>query len=663
MMARSLLTGWDEMTDKAMPDDSVRPADAGSDGNDGDDASRGGGARAAQAASPLITAIEIENFKGIGRPMRVDLRPVTLLFGNNSAGKSTVLHALCYAHEILSHGNVDVHETELGGRQIDLGGYRRFVHQHNPEREVRLRFELNLDGWQIPTPLRERLGSPIRARSVTPLGHVEEMRLVPSHDNTLPNVPAQVTLTAEQRDQILKVNPVRGLHGTFLQHDPSSDARHGWVELTARWDWPHGRPLVSSYEVGVNGLRIGRMQESTEGGVELLANLAHPWFEHEKHTHTVGTPQESDQANEGSSSTADGAQPRRFAVRSLTAPLPDWKELLYLETDTLNEPVELLEQLDERASIALVGLGISLRNALADLRYIGPLRDLRPRDCTARGRSNSERWADGSAAWGLLKDDAARHDSTLIQDSGDWLSREDRLNTGYALQVRSTVELPGNDSLVARIRESKRRHEIPRSKASKETSIEPRGFAPEMSQSPGDVVRNADSKLVENLANAIAGADVRKEVQLVSARAGLPVEPSDVGVGISQILPVVVAALDPDRPGITAIEQPELHLHPRIQVELGDLFAQQIDKGGIFLIETHSEHLLLRFMKRMRQTCDGTLPDGAPEVRPDNIAVYFVEIDPDGEQTLIREMPLNERGELVEAWPGGFFEEDLREIF
>ena len=137
MMARSLLTGWDEMTDKAMPDDSVRPADAGSDGNDGDDASRGGGARAAQAASPLITAIEIENFKGIGRPMRVDLRPVTLLFGNNSAGKSTVLHALCYAHEILSHGNVDVHETELGGRQIDLGGYRRFVHQHNPEREVR----------------------------------------------------------------------------------------------------------------------------------------------------------------------------------------------------------------------------------------------------------------------------------------------------------------------------------------------------------------------------------------------------------------------------------------------------------------------------------------------------------------------------------------------
>ena len=169
---------------------------------------------------------------------------------------------------------------------------------------------------------------------------------------------------------------------------------------------------------------------------------------------------------------------------------------------------------------------------------------------------------------------------------------------------------------------------------------------------------------VNALAAALAAGPPQRELQLVAAKTGLPVRPADVGVGISQILPVVVAALDGDRPAITAIEQPEIHLHPRLQVELGDLFAQQIDNGGAFLIETHSEHLLLRFMKRMRQTCDGSLAEGAPKVRPEDIAVYFVEIDPEGgDQTLIREMPLNERGELVKAWPGGFFEEDLREIF
>ena len=99
---------------------------------------------------PLITAVEIENFKGIGRPVRIELRPITLLFGRNSAGKSTVLHALCYAHEILSHRNVDVYQTSLGGEQIDLGGFRRFVHDHDSTRSVRLRFELNLRDRQLP---------------------------------------------------------------------------------------------------------------------------------------------------------------------------------------------------------------------------------------------------------------------------------------------------------------------------------------------------------------------------------------------------------------------------------------------------------------------------------------------------------------------------------
>ena len=99
---------------------------------------------------PLITAVEIENFKGIGRPVRVDLRPITLLFGSNSAGKSTILHALCYAHEILSHRNVDAHRTELGGDQIDLGGFRNFVHRHDLNRKVRLRFELDLRGRDLP---------------------------------------------------------------------------------------------------------------------------------------------------------------------------------------------------------------------------------------------------------------------------------------------------------------------------------------------------------------------------------------------------------------------------------------------------------------------------------------------------------------------------------
>lgn len=155
-------------------------------------------------------------------------------------------------------------------------------------------------------------------------------------------------------------------------------------------------------------------------------------------------------------------------------------------------------------------------------------------------------------------------------------------------------------------------------------------------ESPDDIMREAPDK-VGALFEHIAKAPVHRGIQLVSTRADLPVRTSDIGVWISQLLPVVVAVIDPDRPGITAIEQPELHVHPRLQVELGDLFAESVAGGNVFLIETHSEHLLLRIMRRMRETSAGTLPEGAPEVRPEDVNVLFVE--PDGAQTLIRAVP------------------------
>ena len=135
----------------------------------------------------------------------------------------------------------------------------------------------------------------------------------------------------------------------------------------------------------------------------------------------------------------------------------------------------------------------------------------------------------------------------------------------------------------------------------------------------------------------------------------------DVGFGISQVLPIAVQ--NRVSWGKTLlIEQPEIHLHPAHQAELGDLFIRSAkERGNTLLLETHSEHLLLRIMRRMRETSMGKLSEGAIAVRPEDVMVLFVESD--GSQSIVREMPLDERGELVKAWPGGFFEEGLREIF
>ena len=623
-----------------MPDEHTTPAEidpapspgepAGEVANQGDESIGASAPQPAKTKSPLITAVEIENFKGIGRPVRIDLRPVTLLFGRNSAGKSTVLHALCYAHEILSHRNVDAHKTELGGDQVDLGGFRNFVHAHDPTRKVRLRFELNLDGRAVPRPLHERLLSE----------YFDDYHMEFDIDSTV---------------------------GSLAQ-----EATSGWVELEA--ELKGEQPVLASYEVGVNEARVGRVHAQHQAGLALEFNPAHPLLESAlrppprlpRRPASLDPPDilldengmvvaqksdtHADQVREAAGAMTDSGQISRMPVLGLASPLPHWGELLYFDDRKLPLSVAR-EELQTRVSALLVGIGHVLRDELAQLRYLGPLRDLHPRDDGERERPNPRRWANGSAAWDFLTNDA-HSDSKVLKDTSDWLSRKERLDTGYKLRAPSVVELPGDDPLVTKILVLKKLERL---------GVNPRDYGQETPESPGDIVRAADPQQVVALADRIADARIRKDVQIVTAETDLPVRTSDIGVGISQILPVVVAALDPNRPGITAIEQPELHVHPKIQVELGDLFAQRIDQGGVFLIETHSEHLMLRLLRRIEETHGEELPEGKPPLKPDEISVVFMEQV--GSEVRATRLRIDETGEFKDRWPLGFFEERDDELF
>jgi len=151
-------------------------------------------------------------------------------------------------------------------------------------------------------------------------------------------------------------------------------------------------------------------------------------------------------------------------------------------------------------------------------------------------------------------------------------------------------------------------------------------------------------------------------IRLYKKNSNIHISMTDVGFGVSQVLPIIVQSMLSQKKTIL-IEQPELHLHPAQQAELGDVFIKSAlgQNKNTFLIESHSEHLILRLMRRIRETYYKNLPGGLPSIRPDDVAVLYVEAD--GENgSIVREMPLNERGELVKAWPGGFFEEGLREV-
>lgn len=137
----------------------------------------------------------------------------------------------------------------------------------------------------------------------------------------------------------------------------------------------------------------------------------------------------------------------------------------------------------------------------------------------------------------------------------------------------------------------------------------------------------------------------------------ISVEPNEIGTGVSQLMPLVVAAVT-QKSGLVACEQPELHLHPRVQVAIGDLLSQNTEHVN-YLIETHSEHLILRLRRRIRQNTDNELPVGLKAFSHNEVVINYLEPSKDGVQ--VRRIRMDDDGEFRQPWPNGFFHERLDE--
>ena len=95
-----------------------------------------------------LSEITIENFKAIKERTTLPIRPITMLYGANSAGKSTIIHALAYLREIVCNNNPDADQTEIGGESIRLGGFRNMVHDYDLDKSIWIgvNFSLEDDG-------------------------------------------------------------------------------------------------------------------------------------------------------------------------------------------------------------------------------------------------------------------------------------------------------------------------------------------------------------------------------------------------------------------------------------------------------------------------------------------------------------------------------------
>lgn len=598
-----------------------------------------------------LSQIEIENFKGIGKPQTIDLKPITLLFGPNSAGKSTVLQALHYLREILERQNPDPDQTIAGGL-IDLGGFASLVHGHELGRVTRIMVRIDLTEDQGNERLPLNSGGHLFD---TPFNNLR-IRYLAGENTEFKEyaVVQEVGVGIEVSWSDLVQGPY--LSKVTIEMDGKSLAelrsppQEGLAELTSiNWEHHLLQGLVDPDEETTSQLlenssvTVGS-EEDTEQGDPFETPLGNELYELSRQI--VADTQVNELVRfRAKVDTRFGALPDldRPLVLDLVEPDKNLIRMRYArgaaaprvsESDERRASDEYELENSRRAGLSalldemVLGPVRIVRDYLKALTYIGPLREIPTRGYRPRLSPDESRWAQGLAAWDVLHTQTT---DLLLDQVNEWLSSELKLQTGYRLQ----------NTVIRQIPSTSRFHQL--------------------------FQRGINDDDLGELQELYASLKATTEFGLLDLKKGLVVTPSDVGVGISQMVPVVVACLmDPD--GLVAIEQPELHIHPAIQVGLGDLFIEAatglqpaVGPERTLLIETHSEHIMLRLLRRIRETTEKELPPGVQGLTPDDLSVIYVESGPEGVQ--FRGLGIDEYGEFREQWPHGFFEERAGELF
>ena len=729
-----------------------------------------------------LQALRVGNFKAFADPQRIPLKPITLIFGPNSAGKSSFIHSLALAHEAQfgrekrSLTRLDVHHTDVGGSAIDLGGFRQYVHRGQLNRRVE---------W----------GAELR---VSALAAGKDQRL------------AQLLAAVET----VSLNIALG-----IELDDQDRPRSG------------AAPRVDSIEVtgdGVELLRMSSRRADGQGTSLRLDRVAsdHPVFRQvlkaiveSATTSEEMRPEDFEGANEAIALLLPDLLVRvdQFFPTAVDLPKAEGAELspvsMLFPVSKGNRKEDIAQAvrfyLPRTLNDLIKGLADTLAAELKQLQYLGPLRSFPPRHLAFAEHEDSNWFAGGGYAWDQIRRDKVTRDAVnawlgsprllktpyqivarrlvpesptlqnLVEDliqatlkRGDssapyeWVSNlirqldefevGDRHNHSDNLRLvlerlsisarqkeaqlsalvkeradlerqikslenedvglRTELERVRSGSPDRRLRElenalSAQRADLSASISKLRTQAKDLtkridGFREELvnlqrladenmkaidssfrleekrrsallglrellekykedlrSEENEEIMNDSDDSLtkgeaVEGIATTIGryldstSIDILQDLKLIDTVKGVEVTHRDVGIGISQVLPVLVMAFG-SQGKLLAMEQPEIHLHPALQAELGDVFIESAlgERKNTFILETHSEHLILRLMRRIREG----------KISSDDVGVVYVEPLPQGSRFI--ELRIDEQGDFVDEWPGGFFEESFNEKF
>lgn len=627
-----------------------------------------------------IKSITIENFKGIREPVKFDLAPIVLMYGPNSAGKSTFLQALAYLNDVIVHDQCNGEFTHVGGDSMHLGGFSNTVNGHDVSKNIRFVFEFDdLADW-----------SEICFAHEPSEGYEENYRQC-VRDNKKAEVP-------------------------FLTSKLIKDGL--FVEFHISWSLQKKKAFIScckfiAQDVEVIDIRV----EDTDKKSTIQFNFEHPCFRMENSRYVKNpNPEKYSHWNtvfdcitrENSLLMSPISQKLKFKEKGIFEhPTTDygsfpggneyWKyprhmqgfmsarqqrqneleeiiksypllgELFlfgldnvadekkekerstFLSTTEGQEALKRKSEIEEKLKMPIEHERINdlfdtyfssiiaksfetIYDFVDGLVYIGPLRK-KPNAVTIMENRTSSSWHDGMSAWQLLNggisDDQKELAHQRLAEVNNYLGGVNYFNSGYRIQTQKKLSM----------------------------EMELTGELQKLLEHHGEIDLAALKQQIHH------NSQFKETLKLHDVNRGVDVDLTAVGTGISQIVPIITAMIFDDV-NVVMVEQPELHIHPRMQVQFGELMVDSLaskqknnDKQKLHFIETHSQALLLRLMRRVREPSNmGNL------LKPEDLAVYYVDMV-DGATQIVKRINLDADGDFIDEWPDGFFVESFNENF